>query len=48
MPSSVDASDVGGEFADVMELEGMAFEDAIARMAKTQPERFARFQSQTQ
>lgn len=40
--------DVGGEFADIMSLEGDAFESAIARMAKTQPDRWARFQAQQQ
>jgi len=46
VPGGGDASDVGGEFADVMDLEGEAYEDAIAAMAKSQPQRFARFMAQ--
>lgn len=48
VPGGGDPSDVGGEFADIMDLDGDAFEDAIARMAKTEPARFARFQAQKQ
>lgn len=44
VPGGTDPSDVGGEFADVLELEGEAFEDAIATMARKDPARFARFQ----
>lgn len=45
LPGGSDASDVDGEFSDIYALEGDAYEDAIAKMARTQPERFARFQS---
>ena len=36
--------DVGSEFADVLSLDGMEFEQAIARMTPAQRERFARVQ----
>lgn len=48
LPGGADASDTDGEFGDIMALEGDAFEDAIAKMARHQPERWARFQSQRQ
>lgn len=48
VPGGGDPSDVGGEFADIMDLDGDAFEAAIERMAKTQPDRWARFQRQQQ
>jgi hypothetical protein len=35
---------VGSEFADVLSLDGMEFEQAIARMTPAQRERFARVQ----
>ena len=48
VPGGSDSSDVGGEFADIDSLDGQAFEDAIRRMAKSQPERFARYSSGAQ
>lgn len=48
VPGGDGAGDVGDEFDDVMSLDGDAFEAAISRMAKTQPERFARFQASKQ
>lgn len=36
-------TDTAGEFSDVMALEGMEFEQAIANMARTNPQRYARF-----
>ena len=48
LPGGADASDTDGEFGDIMALEGDAFEDAIAKMARNQPERWARFQAQRQ
>jgi hypothetical protein len=43
VPGGSDSSDVGGEFQDIDNLDGMEFEAALAKMAKTQPERFARY-----
>lgn len=48
VPGGQGNDDVGGEFEDIMSLDGDAFEAAIARMAKSQPERWARFQAQQQ
>jgi hypothetical protein len=42
VPGSDGPGDVAGEFADVMSLEGQAYEDAIARMTPAQRERFLR------
>lgn len=44
VPGGDGPGDVGGEFEDVMSLEGEAYEDAIANLAKN-PQRFARFQA---
>lgn len=44
VPGGDGPGDVGGEFEDVMSLEGEAYEDAIAALAKN-PQRFARFQA---
>jgi hypothetical protein len=42
VPGGDGPGDVGGEFADVLALEGYALEDALARMTPAQRERFAR------
>ena len=42
VPGSDGPGDVEGEFADVLALDGMAYESAIARMTPTQRERFLR------
>lgn len=47
VPGGQGAGDVGGEFDDIMALEGEAYEDAIAALSKN-PARFAKFQSQMQ
>ncbi len=44
-PAAGGAGDVGSEFDDIMNLDGEAFEDALANMARTNPQRFARFQA---
>jgi hypothetical protein len=44
VPGGPGPGDVGGEFADVLALDGMEFETAIARMTPAQRERFARVQ----
>lgn len=44
VPGGQGVGDVGGEFDDIMALEGEAFEDALAEMAKKNPRRFAAFQ----
>jgi len=48
VPGGNGPGDVGSEFDDIMSLDGEAFEDAIAAMARTNPARFARFQSERQ
>jgi hypothetical protein len=42
VPGGDGPGDVEGEFADVLALDGMAYEAAIARMTPTQRERFLR------
>lgn len=42
VPGGDGPGDVEGEFADVLALDGMAYETAIARMTPTQRERFLR------
>lgn len=42
VPGSDGPGDVEGEFADVLSLDGMEYETAIARMTPTQRERFLR------
>jgi hypothetical protein len=44
VPGGPGPGDVGSEFADVLALDGMEFETAIARMTPAQRERFARVQ----
>jgi hypothetical protein len=44
VPGGPGPGDVSGEFADVLALDGMEFETAIARMTPAQRERFARVQ----
>ena len=44
VPGGPGPGDVGSEFADVLSLDGMEFEQAIARMTPAQRERFARVQ----
>lgn len=48
VPGGQGAGDIGGEFDDIMALDGDAYEQAIEQMARRQPERFARFQAQQQ
>lgn len=45
VPGGDAASDIGDEFGDILDLKGEAYEQAIARMAKTDPARFARFEN---
>ncbi len=42
IPGGDGPGDVDGEFADVLALEGLAYEQAIARMSSTERERFLR------
>jgi hypothetical protein len=42
VPGADGPGDVGGEFADVLSLDGMEYETAIARMSPAQREKFAR------
>jgi hypothetical protein len=42
VPGGEGPGDVDGEFADVLSLEGLAYEQAIARMSPTERERFLR------
>ena len=42
VPGGEGPGDVDGEFADVLALEGLAYEQAIARMSPTERERFLR------
>lgn len=42
VPGSDGPGDVAGEFADIEALDGEAYEDAIARMSKTQRDKFLR------
>ena len=42
IPGGEGPGDVDGEFADVLALEGLAYEQAIARMSLTERERFLR------
>lgn len=42
VPGADGPGDVGGEFGDVLSLDGMEYESAIARMTPAQRERFAR------
>jgi hypothetical protein len=42
VPGSDGPGDVGSEFADIEALEGMEYEDAIARMSPSQREKFLR------
>ena len=42
VPGSDGPGDVAGEFADVLALDGMEYEAAIARMTPAQRERFLR------
>ena len=42
IPGGEGPGDVDGEFADVLALEGLAYEQAIARMSSTERERFLR------
>lgn len=48
VPGGDGVGDVGGEFDDVMSLDGEEFEAAIQKMARTNPDRFRRFQSESQ
>lgn len=48
VPGGDGPGDVGGEFDDIMQLEGEAFERAIEGLAKTNPARYAKFQTQQQ
>jgi hypothetical protein len=48
VPGGQGAGDVGGEFDDLLALEGVAFEDALNDLAKRNPQRFAQFQASTQ
>ena len=45
VPGGDATGDVGGEFDDILSLDGEAYEDAIAGMARRDPARFARFQA---
>lgn len=45
VPGGDGAGDVGGEFDDVMALEGEELEDALMAMSKRDPARFSRFQA---
>ncbi len=42
VPGADGPGDIGGEFADVLSLDGLEYEAAIARMTPVQRERFAR------
>jgi hypothetical protein len=42
VPGADGPGDVGGEFADVLSMDGMEYETAIARMSPAQREKFAR------
>jgi hypothetical protein len=42
VPGGDGPGDIGGEFADVLSLDGMEYETAIARMSPAQREKFAR------
>jgi len=42
VPGGDGPGDIGGEFADVLSLDGLEYEAAIARMTPVQRERFAR------
>ena len=42
VPGSDGPGDVGSEFADIEALDGMEYEDAIARMSPAQREKFLR------
>ena len=42
VPGADGPGDIGGEFADVLSLDGLEYEAAIARMTPAQRERFAR------
>lgn len=46
VPGGQGQGDVGGEFDDIMALDGEAFEDALDEMRRRQPQRWARFQQQ--
>jgi len=48
IPGGQGPGDVGEEFADVLALEGEAYEAAIESMARSAPARFARFQGKMQ
>jgi len=48
IPGGEGSNPVGSEFDDVLALEGEAYEAAIEKMARSAPERFARFQGMTQ
>ncbi len=47
VPGGQGTGDVGGEFDDVLTLDGEAFEEALNEMARKNPQRFARFQATT-
>ncbi len=48
VPGGQGQGDVGGDFDDVLALDGEAFEDALESMARKNPERFRRFQAAMQ
>lgn len=43
VPGSDGPGDVGDEFADILALDGVEYEDAIGRLARTDPAKFDRF-----
>lgn len=45
VPGGDGPGDVGGEFDDILSLEGDAYEDALEAMARSAPGRFAAFQA---
>lgn len=48
VPGGQGNGDVGGEFDDILALDGEAYEDALLAMQRTNPGRFARFQAAQQ
>lgn len=47
VPGGQGTGDVGGEFDDILALDGEQFEEALSEMARKNPQRFARFQATT-
>lgn len=45
VPGGDHASDIGGEFDDILALDGQALEDALETMSRSAPQRFAAFQA---